>query len=90
MDACIGIANVDAIEFKIYPNPAEQFIFVEANGMQNEKVTLKIFDALGRLIFNSSMEEEKKKIDLTEFSPGIFLLHVRYGDSLLVKQFVKN
>lgn len=90
VDPCIGIAHVADADIKIYPNPAEQYLFVEATGMQNEKTTLKIFDAAGRTVYASRLYAEKQKIDLTAFAPGLYLLKVVMHNRSVMRQFAKN
>lgn len=58
-------------EFKLYPNPASQFIIAESN--DNKTHSLKLYNAIGLLIKEQIMDQSIK-IDLTNFPAGVYFL----------------
>lgn len=63
--------------FKIFPNPASDFIFVEK--IQSEKI--KIFDFTGKLI----IETTENKIDISKFATGIYIIKSINGTGRFIK-----
>lgn len=58
----------------IHPNPSEG-IFHLATIAEGDNIS--VFDGTGRMVFNTSGEESRMKIDLTHLEKGIYLVIVR-------------
>ncbi|WP_317196434.1 T9SS type A sorting domain-containing protein [Chryseobacterium sp. RR2-3-20] len=70
---------------RIYPNPAEEFIFVE--GATEKISTAKIFDMSGRLMISENNPfKTKKSITVKNLSSGNYLLNLEGK----VYQFIKK
>ncbi len=76
--------------FNVYPNPTRGTIIintVEKSGDLN--VQLEVFDLYGNLVFNSEFKSKiQHKANLTNLSPGIYMLKLRSGTSADVKKLV--
>ena len=76
----IGVKENNEIphNISIYPNPAQDFIYIQANHLQNEK--LQIIDILGNIVdYNISKlvdENNKVKIDLRGYANGIYFVRI--------------
>ena len=57
---------------KIYPNPAWSELFIDVD----ENVKAQLFDAAGKLIWESHLHIGKNKIELGEFAEGVYLLNL--------------
>ncbi len=91
VDICSGLYSpLDEVEISIYPNPAEQFFFVRIEGLKTEVAMIKLYDAVGKMVVQSSIKNEIKKIDMTRFSSGTYLLQIVSTKGLTVKQIIKN
>jgi hypothetical protein len=69
---------------KIYPNPAEDILYVEIP--KNSKV--QIYNLIGRVVFDGTFTESKNQIKLGDFMPGIYLLQVFSGDRVYNQKVV--
>lgn len=67
----------------IYPNPASDFIEVEANGIDIKNVS--ILDLQGREILST----ENRRINLKEINAGVYLIKVSSVAGFVVKRFQK-
>lgn len=47
----LGLMNIS-----VYPNPMDQSFFIDAKGHDKDKLTLKMYDPLGRMIWSESYE----------------------------------
>lgn len=73
-------------QFIIYPNPAQNEIFLKGNDLQ--KITdVKIYDATGRLLLSEIAPfRNKKSINISKLNVGVYYLQVA-GKNL---KFIKN
>jgi hypothetical protein len=55
--ATTGISNYNAGDFKvnIFPNPSNDFIAIQVLGLNNENLSIELFDVTGRLVQKSSI-----------------------------------
>lgn len=69
---CTGIyeEEKEAASVKIYPNPNTGLFFIETS----EYIKLMVYDALGKQIFETSVEIGKQSIDLGNFDNGLYFL----------------
>ncbi|MBP7808991.1 MAG: T9SS type A sorting domain-containing protein [Bacteroidia bacterium] len=85
--AGLGINSTNAItDFNFYPNPTKDFIII--NSTVNT-ASIKLFNALGELVYEGLTDSETK-IDISNFSAGIYFAEWRTGDKVVVKKFVKE
>ena len=72
-------------ELVIYPNPANEFIFLHTNFSSSEQYRIEIFNIFGSRTYSSVMHNNDsknrfQKIDISQLTQGIYLLRV-YSDS---------
>lgn len=86
-DATASVEDAFASNFKIYPNPAEDFITIES---KNSSInSIEIFDLLGKSIY-SKMKPSNNVIDVSDFSKGVYLLKLESEGKSLTKKIVIN
>lgn len=70
--------NVLAIEngIEVYPNPVKDIITIKLKELQ-ENVEVYFYDISGKLIYESTMLTQKKKIDISVLSEGIYILKLK-------------
>ena len=83
---------------KIYPNPAKDFLTIELNIFDAERITVSIIDITGRTVFNTSqniIRVDKNKIlsinlnsvSGEKLSPGIYILKAETKENTFVSKF---
>ena len=78
-----------------FPNPADHIISFELSSDVETGIKIKIFDALGRMVYSQSnlIESQIKKIELNlfEYNPGIYHLEVsgKNGEIMFTQKFIK-
>jgi len=75
-------------DFKIYPNPAENFIRIET-GSEGSK-TLHLLNLDGTVIFKSYFSEQQTIMDLSGLSSGMYLISITSGNHRYFKKMVKK
>jgi hypothetical protein len=89
----------DTIEIKalsklnVYPNPTENELNFELFLEKDIKITLKISDLSGKIVYTNEYETENKpifeKIDVSYLIKGIYILSIEYGNTFLSSKFLK-
>ena len=61
-------------QFAIYPNPANNFIFITKKNPANIK--LQVYNLTGQLIMNRNLTELQNTINITELDPGQYIFKI--------------
>jgi len=72
------------LEVAIYPNPTDNYLFIEGNV---NPVSITIYNLLGAKVIAKSNTD---KIDVSELSKGVYIIKISDGVSQTNKKFVKN
>ena len=59
-------------EFVLYPNPASSEVVYSGSG----KSKVEIYDALGERIYVQELAKGKNKLDISEYSSGIYFVSI--------------
>jgi hypothetical protein len=89
---CNGTVGVTTIhigepEFNIYPNPANDFIEIETDF---ENSSISVFDVTGKLILREKIIQNKTRIDLSNYSTGLYFIQLQSEQKMLSKKFIKH
>lgn len=88
VNICAGTKELSDNLIKIYPNPANDFLIVDAAELPGEK-TIKMYDIRGNLVLSKSDTENNLTIDLNKFQNGNYILKVITPEGLYTtEQFV--
>ncbi len=79
----LGLENFDKNSTSIYPNPLNGSIL---NIKSNAAVQVTIYDVLGKQVATSN----KKQIDLSHLSKGLFLIRLESENGVTTKKLIKN
>jgi len=80
-----GIENFENTNFTIHPNPASEFITLTCPvELIGENIIIK--DITGKVVFRSICNATTTSINLTELSPGMYLLSIKDRNRKLILQ----
>ena len=84
-----GVKNMseEIFSFSIYPNPANTILNVELRNT-NEESTIKITDLNGRILSETKTHTAFEKINLDEFSSGVYFITVKSKEGNSTKKFI--
>ena len=78
VDAIVGLIELNALSFTVYPNPAQDMIWIEANGWRGP-ATFDVYDMAGRLALSIGINVEgATAVNVNGLAPGRYegvLLH---------------
>ncbi|MDB4533503.1 M1 family aminopeptidase [Vicingaceae bacterium] len=81
----INSKEIETENFKIYPNPSDDFIWVKnLNPSSNYPEKIEIYDLTGKVIFKSTYQN-KEKINVTDWSSGTYIILISDSKRLLHK-----
>ncbi|GAA3638150.1 T9SS type A sorting domain-containing protein [Flavivirga jejuensis] len=81
----LSLNDISTSNFKIYPNPAKDYITIQSKDLKINSI--EIFDLLGKSIY-SKIEPSDNKINVSNFSKGIYLLKLESEGKSLAKKIV--
>lgn len=67
---------------KVYPNPTNGQVNIEAEGMNRVTVT----NALGQTVYDASIDGNQTVLDLSQYGTGIYLLRISFESGVSVKR----
>ncbi len=85
---CYLSTSVPAITnngLKIYPNPASDFLKIDMDEVCD---CIRIYDNLGRLVFERYKPDTGLEVDVSGFKPGVYMVESRRKDFLSTQKIV--
>lgn len=73
--------------FSIYPNPADNIIYIEST---NEVNCYEIYTTTGQLVYKGNNCQKKLEIDVKGLPSGTYFVRLLSDDKVCTKKFVKN
>ena len=73
----------------IQPNPADNEIFISVNKVSKEISTMKVFNAEGKLMYESKTEN-RTTIETSDWQSGIYFLQIVANGKISQKKFLVN
>ncbi len=91
MDAVLSNKVPITLESQIFPNPFQNSISVTLKNNIEEKITVKLYDVLGRQVFNKNYwNNQQFNVDLHHLSSGRYIINVITAQKQFVGKIVKK
>ena len=89
VDVCLGIDNQVFKDFKIYPNPNNgEFEILMPN--ITDKTEIEILNLNGKIIYNQTISNNRKKINLEDISRGVYIIKANQNGNIYTKKLIIN
>ena len=90
LDAAAGIDDLINLSLSAFPQPANDFVWLNLNGFQNDNLNISIYDNTGMIVsqFVINVSGDNTRISLNNLSSGIFSVLV--SDGKIVKRALIN
>lgn len=72
---------------KVFPNPAQGIIYIESN-IRFSNGVVKVYDAVGREILNTTLTGTEIQLNMSNFSPGIYSILVQNQDLNFTRKII--
>jgi len=84
INSTAGTEAVAAPEWKMYPNPANTEVRIEANG--SALTNIEIYDLMGQLVLKQNVTDAQVSVSLADFTPGTYLVKTQIGEGFFTKR----
>lgn len=84
--------NTSSLHLNVFPNPASNQLLIETSNLHNREAIMKFYDSSGKLVMEEAVFINNKflKIDIDNFSKGIYHYYLIQDDKLVSGKFVKQ
>ncbi len=69
----VNVAEQENLSFRLYPNPANNFINIESKSSTNHFV---IYDSTGRIVLQKTEFTPNFRIDINTLAPGVYVFNL--------------
>jgi hypothetical protein len=78
------------MEINLFPNPADEFIYLNYSLPSDEKAEMKVLDMYGKIVTYQQLETQEGtlKLNTNNLPSGHYLLQIQTGEEMMVKRFV--
>jgi len=84
--------TTSGVECKMFPNPANNQVQLQMNGLQNSPVSVSVYSTDGRLIYFTEDKNPSTSINWSiptmNFTPGLHLFRIQTNNDVLVKKIL--
>jgi len=88
LDNCNGIEDVKQVSVRVYPNPANDLLYIDCEGNQNWYLQIK--DITGRVVYIQNNIQKGNPISLQNIESGILLLELSNENEKVHKIVIKK
>ncbi len=76
---CTGIDENSKSDFTIYPNPANDVLILQANGLKSENIRVSLMNVLGEVVIEKAfvnISGTPSKIDVSKLREGVYFIRI--------------
>ncbi|MFC2116066.1 CUB domain-containing protein [Bacteroidota bacterium] len=90
----IGVKDPSGDRINIYPNPAQDKLYIEFNNLSNEDFKLYIYNHLGQMIMNQNFDnsggQTREEVDISDIKSGLHIVRILHGNHVINQKFIKE
>ena len=82
--------EVSDLQINLYPNPANNLLYIDLSSLEIPKGRLQVSDLLGRTVLQKTFAEDQLRLPLDGLSKGVYIITLQTEQGIVVKKFVKE
>ena len=90
ISAATSIIKSSAEKFKLYPNPSNEYLYLDYGNQKAFFISWTIFNQFGQNILHGLYNETQNRLDITQLKPGIYWLRFQFDGQLFTQEFIKH
>ena len=85
-----GHEIVNNLDINIYPNPANEYFFINFTNLESRTFHISIYDIVGKLIKETYSQHQgsELKINIRDIPKGVYFLTIKYDHKSIVKKLI--
>ena len=80
--------NDKTLQFNLFPNPTQDNFRVDVDARNGDHFTIKVFDLVGRIVYESVEKGFSTDIDASQWRAGTYMVHVETDNKSAVKPVI--
>lgn len=80
--------DIENSDIQIYPNPFTDELTIQTSG--NREYSVELTTITGRTVYQSKMEGNSHRINLSELNSGIYLVQMKSDNIVTVRKVIKQ
>ena len=89
LTANTDLPAIEKIALTVYPNPAQEKLSIEIPANVVFPARLTIFDATGKIMYESAENSTSVQKDITRFPAGFYSIRVQDAQKIFIGKFIK-
>ena len=87
----LEVISIEGLTIEIYPNPTQEFIYVELDNSKIDNCRILLYDINGKLIKGNLITSEKSEINMAELATGNYYIEISSNDLKICSyKIIKN
>ncbi|MDA3816648.1 MAG: DNRLRE domain-containing protein, partial [Prolixibacteraceae bacterium] len=78
------------INWRIYPNPANNYITIDLNNVDEDLINIDIVNPAGQIVKNRTSTQTTLTINVVDFSKGFYFIKIHNDDFVSTKKIIIN
>ncbi|MDR4988343.1 MAG: DUF4623 domain-containing protein [Bacteroidales bacterium] len=90
-DVETGLDTASELEFKAYPNPASDVLYVDINNLSGDLLKVTLINAAGQLVETQQIQVQGRTqlmFNVSVLNPGIYMLRLENQEGVLVERIM--
>lgn len=79
----VGVNEIDENDFRIYPNPANDVLNIEASNS-----TISIYNTIGQLVFETKSDTQTTTVNTSDFETGSYIIRISNDSGIVSKTLI--
>jgi photosystem II stability/assembly factor-like uncharacterized protein len=72
--------------FSVYPNPANNLLTVNLENVNNQNLSLTIYNAIGAVVKTMDIQQNQQQIDVSNLSNGLYMIELKSTNGYAVQK----
>ena len=81
----VGVEDLDAASFRVFPNPASDVVNVEADSKIN---SVSIYNYAGATVYSAKVNELNTSISTSDLAKGVYLIKIETENGMINKKLI--
>ena len=90
VSACTGLVELTNSAITLYPNPANEVLYINFNNTATNNTVIELYDAIGKLVITQKVTNSIETLALTDLAKGIYSIRIVTDKTQLLSRIIKE